>query len=220
MKQPSICAVITSDDIEAIRKVEPMVDLFEVRIDYIGAGWTSLVKQLKKPWLACNRSSQQGGKWQASETNRIMALLTAVPLGAGIVDLEMDTPGVNDIIRQIKPRARCLLSFHDWQGTPPLKDMQATVRRQAAAGADICKVVTTAQTTEDNMSVLQLIADSPQTKIVSFAMGPMGTLSRVLSPLVGGEFTYASIGPGKESAPGQLTVHELRKIYDLLKGGK
>ncbi len=220
MKQPDICAVITSGDVAAIRKVEPLVNLFEVRIDCIGAEWQSLVKHLRKPWLACNRSSEQGGNWHAGETERIMELLTAAALGASIIDVEMDAPDVSDIIRQIKPRARCLLSYHNWRETPPLKDMQAIVRRQTAAGADICKVVTTAQTNDDNLGVLQLIADFPQIKIVSFAMGPMGMLSRVLSPMVGGEFTYASIEPGKESAPGQLTVRDLRKIYALIKGGK
>jgi 3-dehydroquinate dehydratase type I len=70
------------------------------------------------------------------------------------------------------------------------------------------------------MAVLQLIAGSTNAKIVSFAMGPLGMLSRVLSPLVGGEFTYASVEPDRESAPGQLAVVDLRKIYDLIKGGK
>ena len=220
MKQPRICAVITANHPEAIKRVEPLVDLFEVRIDYIGASWTSLVKLMKKPWLACNRSVQHGGLWRDSEARRIAELLTAVELGASIIDIDMETPDLSDAIRLFKSRARCLVSYHDWQKTPPLPDMQAIVRQQIADGADICKVVTTAQTPDDNMAVLQLIAGSTNAKIVSFAMGPLGVLSRVLSPLVGGEFTYASVEPDRESAPGQLAVVDLRKIYDLIKGGK
>jgi 3-dehydroquinate dehydratase len=35
--------------------------------------------------------------------------------------------------------------------------------------------------------------------------------------MVGGYFTYASIAEGRESAEGQITVGELRKIYGMLK---
>jgi 3-dehydroquinate dehydratase type I len=63
---------------------------------------------------------------------------------------------------------------------------------------------------------LQLIAEFSETKIVSFAMGAAGQLSRVLCPLVGGYFTYASVEEGKESAEGQITVKELREIYRML----
>ena len=101
-------------------------------------------------------------------------------------------------------------------GTPALDEMKKIVRRQLKAGADICKVVTTAQEFGDNSTVLQLISEFPGVRLVSFAMGPLGYLSRVLCPLVGGDFTYASIKQGKESAPGQITVSELTKIYQMV----
>jgi 3-dehydroquinate dehydratase type I len=47
-------------------------------------------------------------------------------------------------------------------------------------------------------------------------MGQAGKISRILSPLFGGIFTYASVSKGRESAPGQLTITELREIYALL----
>jgi 3-dehydroquinate dehydratase len=43
-----------------------------------------------------------------------------------------------------------------------------------------------------------------------------GQISRVLCPLAGGYFTYASVAAGKESAEGQITAGELRKIYGML----
>jgi len=47
-------------------------------------------------------------------------------------------------------------------------------------------------------------------------MGPLGFASRVLCPLVGGDFTYASTEKGKESASGQITVRELRTLYETM----
>ena len=216
MKRPRICAVIVDNDLEAVNEAEPFVDLFEVRIDLIGDGWQKLVKQFNKPWIACNRMADEGGRWEESEERRIEELLKAIELGADIIDIELRTRNLEQVIPMIGKRAKCLLSFHDLEKTPSLEEMKEVVRRQLKAGADICKIITSAQSFEDNLTVLQLIVDFPKTKIVSFAMGALGFASRVLCPLVGGDFTYASTEKGKESAPGQITVRELRKLYEMM----
>ena len=50
MRKPRICAVIVNNDTKAVQEVEPLVDLFETRIDLVGDGWQELVKQFSKPW--------------------------------------------------------------------------------------------------------------------------------------------------------------------------
>ena len=216
MKRPRICASIISNDLQAVRGVEPLVELFEVRIDLIGDDWRELVKQLKKPWIACNRSADEGGSWRGSESKRREELLSAIEMGASIIDVELVTGNLKEIVQLIRKKAKCLVSFHDLKGTPPLDRMREIVQRELEAGADICKVVTTAQRFEDNLAVLQLISDFPKTRVVSFAMGPFGFASRILCPLVGGDFIYASIEAGRESASGQITVRDLRKIYGMV----
>ena len=217
MSKPRICAVIVSNDPEAVREVEPVVDLFEVRIDLIGDDWPELVKQLRKPWIACNRTAGEGGQWQGNEARRIERLLQAMELGADMVDIELGTRNLENIIKLAKKRTKCLLSFHDLEKTPSLEQMKEVVSRQLKSGADICKIITTARGFEDNLTVLQLISEFPEVKLISFAMGPLGAISRILCPLVGGEFTYASIEKGKESAEGQITVEELMKIYTMVR---
>ncbi len=217
--RPRICAVIINKDLEAIRQAEPLTDLFEVRIDLIGNGWQDIAKQLQRPWLACNRRADEGGAWPGNESSRIDELLQAIELGAGIVDLELRTGNLAKAVQEVKGRAQCLLSFHDLAGTPPLAGLREIVQRQIAAGADICKVITTARRFEDNLTVLQLIAESLPARVIAFAMGPLGLISRACCPLAGGDFTYASIEPGKESAPGQITVKEMRKLYEMMGNG-
>jgi 3-dehydroquinate dehydratase-1 len=219
MNRPRICAVIVNKDLAAIQAIEPLVELFEVRIDLIGDGWQEVVKQLRKPWIACNRSAEEGGKWEGDEARKIDELIKATELGADIVDIELNTRNLEAALPVIKKRAKCLLSFHELEKTPPLDKMKAIVQKELAAGADICKVITTAQRVGDNLAVLRLIAEFPGTRIISFAMGPLGLASRILCPLVGGDFTYASIEEGKESAPGQITVRNLRAIYEMMVGG-
>lgn len=217
MNRPRICAVIVSQDPAAVKKVEPLVDLFEVRIDLVGNGWQEVAKQLNQPWIACNRRADEGGSWERSEAGRVEELLKAAELGADIVDLELSTEGLAQTIPLIKPRSKCLLSCHYVNGTPPYKELRETVQRQLSAGADICKVVTTAHSFEDNITVLQLIPEFPSARVVAFAMGQSGLVSRVLCPVVGGDFTYASTEKGAESAAGQITAVGLRKIYEMLK---
>ena len=216
MKRPRICAVIVDNELKAVKEVEPLVDLFEVRIDLIGDGWQRLTKQLNKPWIACNRSADEGGRWEGNEARRIEELLEATELGAKIVDIELRTRNLGEVIPLIKKRAKCLLSFHELERTPPLNEMREIVQRQLKVGADICKVITTARRFEDNLTVLELISGFSGTRIVSFAMGDLGLVSRILCPLVGGDFTYASIEKGKESAAGQITARDLRKLYEMV----
>lgn len=216
MNKPRICASITANDIEAVRKIEPLADLLEVRIDLIGQGWQALAGKLDKPWIACNRLAAEGGRWQDNEARRIERLLEAVELGADMVDIELATKNLNKIVTLIKRRTKCLISYHNLTETPPLDDMKKIVRSQVKAGADVCKVVTTARQFEDNLTALNLIAESPGLRLVTFAMGPLGYISRIFSPLAGADFTYASIARGKESAPGQVTVEELRNIYGMV----
>jgi len=216
MKRPRICAVIVDNDLEAVNEITPLVDLFEVRIDLIGDGWQELAKQLNKPWIACNRRADEGGRWEKGEERRIEELLKAMGLGADIIDIELRTSNLEEVIPMIGKRAKCLLSCHDLEKTPSLNRMREMIQRQLRAGADICKMVTTAQSLDDNLTVLQLINEFPETRIVSFAMGPLGFVSRVLCPLVGGDFTYASTKIGKESASGQIAVRDLRKLYEMM----
>lgn len=216
MKKPKICATITSTDLNAIKAVEPLVDLFEVRIDMIGNGWTDIARRLKKPWIACNRMVEEGGKWNGNEARRIEQLLQATELGAKIIDVEYNAKNVDNIIQFIKKRTTCLLSFHDFQKTPPFDTLKQIVQKEQSLGADICKVVTTANSFEDNLTILKLITEFPKARIVAFAMGINGMPSRILAPLVGADFTYGAIERGKESAPGQMPVTELINIYEMV----
>lgn len=216
--KPRICAVITNNNEPAIRTVEPWVELFEVRIDLIGDDWPDLAIKLKKPWIACARSTSEGGKWDQSEAGKIEVLTRASELGAAMVDLELATATLKQAIPLIKKRSRCLLSVHDLTGTLPLNQLKEIVRRQLKSGADVSKVITTAQTMADNLTTLELIREFPKNKIISFAMGPLGIASRIFCPLAGGYLTYAAIEEGKESAPGQITVAQLSKIYGMVTG--
>ena len=191
-------------------------DLVEIRIDLIGPAWRSLAKHCPKPWIACNRSRDQGGSWRGSEENRLRQLLEAADMGAEIVDIEMSAPNLRDQVQKIREKgADCLISYHDFKGTPPLEELRAIVERELAAGSDICKVATFAKDFQDNLTTLRLVAEfSRNNRTVCFAMGRLGWVSRVVSPLVGAHFVYAATN--KAVAPGQLEADKLAAIYQII----
>ena len=68
-------------------------------------------------------------------------------------------------------------------GTPAYETLIGIVESQIKAGADICKIVTTARSFEDNLNIIKLIAKFPEAKMVAFAMGDEGRISRIFLPL-------------------------------------
>ncbi|MGD0855215.1 MAG: type I 3-dehydroquinate dehydratase [Dehalococcoidia bacterium] len=216
MRNTRICAVITDKDVKSAHAAERIADFLEIRIDLVGKGWEKLPTKLHKPWIAANRDETHGGRWKGNEEDRIGELFKAIDLGADIVDIETDAPGLEDIVPRIKEKARCMISFHDWEGTPPLDYLEGLVKQQLSLHPDICKVIATARSLEDNITMLNLIKNFPRANIISFAMGDEGLLSRIMCPLAGGYLTYATVKEGGGSAPGQITVATMHSIYRMI----
>jgi 3-dehydroquinate dehydratase len=47
-------------------------------------------------------------------------------------------------------------------------------------------------------------------------MGKLGRISRLLSPLYGSFFTFASLKQGYETANGQISIQEMKEVYKIL----
>jgi 3-dehydroquinate dehydratase type I len=216
MPKPRICTTVVRNNLAAIQEIESQVDFFEMRLDLIGPDWPELIKFIQKPWIACNRSPEEGGQGHSDEVSRVAELLWAAEAGACIADIEYTTKNLAEIVTLIKAKTQCLISFHDMEGTPSYEKLVGIAESQLKAGADICKIVTMAGCFEDNFPVLKLIRKFPEVKMVAFAMGEAGRISRILSPLIGGYFTYASVAQGMEAAAGQIPVKELNELYGWL----
>ncbi len=98
--------------------------------------------------------------------------------------------------------------------TPAAAELKEILRRNMRLNADIYKIITTARSPEDSLVTLNFLSEvSKQSRIVCFAMGEAGKISRIACPLYGSFFTIASLDRGSETAPGQLTVEDLRTVY-------
>jgi 3-dehydroquinate dehydratase-1 len=223
--RPRICVSIaeakTRRVVEALGEVdESEVDLVEIRLDYLSSKneLSEIRKATDLPLIATNRRRDEGGLCQVDDEKRLETLVRAVNDGFEYVDLELLTTAIQEPVENLKEKdAKVIVSFHDLHRTPSLRVLERVLREERETGADVCKIVGTVGGVEDNLTYLDLLVrNRGQCKVVCFGMGDEGRLSRVVSPLCGAEFTYASLREGREAAPGQITVEGMRQIYKLM----
>jgi 3-dehydroquinate dehydratase type I len=222
-----ICIPITAaSTAEARLKMEQgfgLADILELRIDEIRkVNLEKLLVRRKGEILVTNRVKDEGGGFSGTEGDRVALLEKAVSLGCDYVDLEIRTDEnlrveLQQEIGACQGKTRLILSYHNFEKTPGLKDLRNKMEEGHRAGADIIKIVPYAQRMEDNLKVLALIpyAQKRGLKIITFCMGASGKISRVMAPLLGSYLSYASLTKGEESAPGQMTVGEMKKNFRL-----
>jgi 3-dehydroquinate dehydratase-1 len=147
------------------------------------------------------------------DEQRLTVLAAAIGAGAAYVDIELDSPTIlrEGVLAEAR-RHGCevIVSHHDHERTPGREELVRIVGECFAAGADIAKVACRADSARDAARILGLLDDGRP--IVAIGMGRMGRMTRVVAPLLGSPFTYASRGAGAETAEGQLDEGTLRRI--------
>jgi len=204
----------------AIKAANRVADLIELRVDYVkDPDLAPLIENAKKPFIVTNRRREEGGRFRGNEQERYRVLREAVTSGVQYVDAEMrSNRALLQTLIENRNGTKIILSFHDFQGTPSQKELRAILDRMIRLEADVIKIATFARSLEDNLTMLSLLlyARESSRKIVAFCMGEKGKMSRVFSPLMGAAWTYASLSSDRASAPGQLTVGEMRGIWKRL----
>ncbi|MDI6761949.1 MAG: type I 3-dehydroquinate dehydratase [Thermodesulfobacteriota bacterium] len=220
-----ICIPIIETTVEKARRsigeAHQWADLIELRVDYLKKPELKpLMDHGGKSFIVTNRRKEEGGRYEGDERRRFRILREAVELGAQYVDIEVKSSPffLQDMISN-KKRTRMILSFHNFQGTPSPGELRRLYDRMVRWRPDVVKVATLATSWEDNFKVLSLIpyARKEKQKIVAFCMGEKGRMSRIFAPMMGAGWTYASLNRNRISAPGQLTVTELREIWERLR---
>src|SRR4051794_23991604 len=171
--------------------------------------------------LATCRRHQNHGKFNGSIEEQFAVLELAVRHGAHAIDVEIETAeAAPDRLSHFRGRAQVIVSYHNYEATPP---MDTVVNRVMKVQADAYKIVTTARKPSDNVRVLVAAKALPKKHMVVLAMGELGFPTRVLSPVFGGAYTYAAPMCAEGTAAGQVSARYLRHLYrveKLRKGAK
>jgi 3-dehydroquinate dehydratase type I len=217
----SIPPKTVDEAIELIRKAEAQhADLIEVRLDSLTNHdhIAEIPSCTKTPLIATNKSIAQRGKFSGTETERKNILMDAARNGFTYVDVDLGTPKQKELICKLKEvGAKVIVSFHDFEQTPALSQLDKILDEEVALGADVYKIITTAKSVKDNLITLNFVSvASKKVHVVCFAMGDLGKHSRLVSPVFGAFFTFACLDEKRKTAKGQLTINEMNSAYEAL----
>ncbi len=190
------------------RATESGADTIELRMDLLPDAQIALeLATYCRPtvWsiITC-RSAAEGGQTSIDEGSRLEFLNEAN--GSTFTDIELSA------IHSILPRENSawIVSAHDFKTRPP--KLYSIVEEMNAIDASVNKIVWQARSVRDNFEALELLINR-QRPTIALCMGEAGLISRILAKKFGAFLTFAALDVGKESAPGQITIEQMKQLY-------
>jgi|TARA_B100000809_G_scaffold50020_1_gene45008 3-dehydroquinate dehydratase-1 len=186
-----------------------------LKIEHIPEALETIKKDLNK--IVCTlRPKTEGGKFPGNEKERIAILKLIAEYNPFLLDVEFNTLKRNtSLVRYLKStKTKLLVSWHDFKKTPSSAELKKKMNQMTKFSSNV-KIVSTAKSTDDSNRMLELYSKKGRNNLISFAMGDLGRISRILCLYLGSPYTYVSLG--KAVAPGQFSVDEVKKITNLKK---
>ncbi len=215
-----LCAVIAEPTARGmlgqIRRALLHTQTIELRLDWLKSGreYGELIARLlhlgvRVKWICTCRRREAGGRFSGTAEEQLSWLVSALALRPVWCDLEVETAErfAAGVLKKLLRPARLLVSYHNFRATP--RDLKGIVRRLARCGADATKVATYCRSLADSLRVLALAGR--RRRVVAVPMGEAGLPTRVLALREGGALAYAAVE--EKTAPGQLTLEEMKNLY-------
>jgi len=226
LRLPRVCVAIAGTDAnEMLEKAEALArdnPFVELRLDYLSKPGLALpkIREFAESHphvavIATCRRVPSGGKFRGSIPSQLEFLGKAADAGCQLVDVELQTairlkPAQ---LEKLRGKAAVVLSFHDFRGTQKLDE---TLKKLTAFPADFYKVVSTATSLSDNVTMMKFLERHQDSHaLVGLCMGEQGIISRVLGARAGSAFTFGALRSDEKTAPGQVTAQELRTTYRI-----
>jgi 3-dehydroquinate dehydratase type I len=219
-----LCASLGADSPEELASKAELAfslgsDLVEFRVDMLarGAAPRELEEELSvfaQRAIFTVRSSREGGAFAGTEARRLELVSRLAQMRPAYLDIELSTAKANERWLESLPKeVATIASWHDFQGTPELGKLRS-IRDEALEHGSLAKVVTTAGSVDDNLTTLALCGDGAG-RTISFCMGGLGTVSRVVSMRLGAPLAYVSL-PDEPVAPGQLSISTMKALRRMV----
>ncbi len=218
------CVSIAEKTPSKIKKVLKIAlkksDYVEVRFDFLKIEHIpealELVKKDLNKTVCTLRPKTEGGKFPGTEKERIAVLKLIAEYNPFLLDVEYNTLKKSTALRKYlrSTKTKLLVSWHDFKKTPDSAGLKKKLNQMSKFSSNV-KIVGTAKTANDSNRMLELYSKKGKNNLISFAMGDLGRISRILCLYLGSPYTYVSLG--KAVAPGQFSVDEVKKITSLKK---
>lgn len=207
-------------------------DILEWRVDHFADVATlsnviAAARQIKaivadKPLLFTFRSAQEGGE-QALPPQAYIALNHAL-VDSGLVDMiDLELFTGDELVRDAVAHAhannvKVIMSNHDFHQTPPQEEIIKRLCKMQELGADIPKIALMPQSNGDVLTLLaatlEMYEKHATRPIITMSMAKTGIISRLAGETFGSAATFGAVK--KASAPGQISVTDLRAILNIL----
>ncbi len=222
-----ICVAITgATTAEMLEKAAAAIKenpFIEIRLDYLEKPLLALPKfkaffaeNSSATGIATCRRKANGGKFAGTLAAEMEVLSKAAGAGFYLVDLELESAEAlkKGEIQKLRDTGIALIvSYHDFNST---KDLDGVYQRIAPFEPDFIKIVPTAKTLTDNVTLIRFIERMENhSNIIGICMGDSGIISRVLGLRAGSAFTFAAATQGEETAPGQIAARTLIETYRI-----
>lgn len=208
--------------VKRLKEIVKTADFAEIWLDQIGdLDLKTLLKAKPVPIVCVCKRPADKGKFTGSFTALSDVLLAAVEFGADYIDIPMQMPEKlsKKIVQQARKKGcKVIISFHDFKSTPDYPKLVKLADSLRKRGADVIKIASFAKGLGDTVNIISLASYAKANKMphILIAMGQKGMLSRILTPTLGGEMMFATLGKKGQTAPGQLSASELRKAWSLI----
>ncbi len=226
-----LCVPITATTCEqmgldARTAITAGAEMIELRLDHLD--FSSSFDELNKalvmildqgtPVILTCRVAEEGGQYRGDERAR-RQLLEHLYSPRSYIDLEyagLRRSAWNGLTDRTADHnvadLHLILSRHDFEKTP--EGLGDLLKEISAERCEVAKLACKANTIADAVRMLDALRESVKRKpTIALSMGEAGVITRVLAKKFGAFLTFASLDEGKESAPGQLTVSEMRSVY-------
>jgi 3-dehydroquinate dehydratase I len=200
-----ICVSLAEPTVARMAAALRVLELAEVRLDALRDPSEDLAPLFagKRRVIATCRPGP------LADRARLSVLGRALDAGARMVDVELEMPSrLRDalVAEAHRRKALVIISTHNFEETPSQTALRAYAVTCFHADADIAKIACKVNRPEDNANLLGLVAE--WAPLIAVGMGKLGLPTRLVAPLLGAEFTYASRAGSRPTAPGQLTFEE------------
>lgn len=208
-------------------------DVIEWRVDFFDrihepAPVVAVAKAIRQaadaiPIIFTRRAAHEGGEKIDIAEEAVVALYELVCASGAVDMIDCELSQSAGYRARLRAASRThdvllILSHHNFQSTPPIAELLATLERAAREGADIAKLAVMPQVPGDVLALLDATLQASRRlpiPVIAMSMGAMGAMTRLCGWMYGSALTYA-VGQSN-SAPGQIPIEDLRAALEIIR---
>lgn len=218
------CVTVKADNIDSLRRkvnaaLSKNPSLIEIQAEQLIRSNIDHLRRVLAHVLDKSIISLRSFNMEREANNRYLSYISRlIEMQPAYIELEHSyiLSHLNLIDKSFENNVLIIASHYDREKTPD-SDILGRLALKMLKHADIIRIVTRANSFEDNIKVLGVydILHDERDRIIAYATGEIGVISRLDSVKLGAPFIYVSVNNNNKDEPGQLSIDEARRYFAL-----